>query len=191
MRRFVLFILFATLTFFILRTPAFSQERTAECDLCGYCKNYVPTPPQTNPPAKWEECRQCLYPTANPTPSNNDTLRIDLSSNMPPTPWPGRMYTMIGCVNTNINDFTQEGAAANIVNFLLNRLIFPMSGGIALSFLIYGAFLILTSQSEPDKLNHGQRVVMGAIIGIIFVLLTVFIVNFVAGILKIPGISTP
>lgn len=96
---------------------------------------------------------------------------------------------MIGCLSTDINDFTGEGAAANIVNFLLNKLVFPLAGGIALLFLIYGAFLLLTSQSEPEKLNQGKRVVMGSIIGIIFVLFTVFIVNIIAGVLKIPGFS--
>jgi len=190
-------ILFSFL-FIIISVFAFSQitlaqgVRQAECDLCGYCKNYNPAPPQTNPPANWPECRKCLYEAASEDPLSGDTLKIDVSTNMPPTPYPGHMFTMIGCISSNLSDFTQEGAAANIVNLLLNNLIFPLSGGIALMFLIYGSFLILTSQAEPEKLNQGKRVVMGSIIGIIFVIFSVFIVNIIAnGVLKIPGFSSP
>ncbi len=187
MRRIFYSLAIVVFCLFVFRQVSFSQDRMAECDLCGYCKNYIPPTPQTNPPSQWEACRVCLYPDANPTPTVGDTLRIN--ANMPPTPYPGHMWTMIGCLSTDINDFTGEGAAANIVNFLLNKLVFPLAGGIALLFLIYGAFLLLTSQSEPEKLNQGKRVVMGSIIGIIFVLFTVFIVNIIAGVLKIPGFS--
>ena len=165
-----------------------AQVRWAECDMCGYCWRFIPTPPQTNPPGNWEPCRKCLYEdTIGFSATENKTLEIDATTNNPPTPYPGHMYTMIGCLSTNLTDFTQQGAAGNIVNYILNRLIFPLSGGIALLYLIYGAFLIMTSQADAERLNQGKRVVTGSIIGLVFVLFTVFLVNIVAYvILKIP-----
>jgi len=66
--------------------------------------------------------------------------------------------------------------------------VFSVAGGIAFLYLIYGAFIITTSQSNPERLNYGRRVVYGAITGLIFTLGSVFIVKFIAsGILKIPG----
>jgi len=63
-----------------------------------------------------------------------------------------------------------------------------VTGGIALLMLMYGGFLILTSQAEPERLNYGRRVVTGAVIGLIFALGSVFIVNIIgSGILRLPG----
>ena len=159
-------------------TPA--PSRFAACDLCGYC------PPDT-PPSTWESCRKCIYPGASSDPASKDTLRIDLSTNTGPTPHQGRQYTIIGCIQTDLASFQQEGAAASVVQILLN-VIFSVIGGIAFLYLIYGSFIILTSQAEPERLNYGKRLVYGAIVGLIFTLSSVFVVNFLAtGILKIPG----
>lgn len=154
--------------------------RYAACDLCGYC-------PPDNPPSNWEKCRLCLYPNANSDPATKDTLKIDFSTNTGPTPYQGRQYTVIGCIKTDLGSFSQEGAAASVVQILLN-VIFSIVGGIAFLYLIYGSFTVLTSQAEPERLNYGKRLVYGAIIGLIFSLLSGFIVKFLAsGILKIPG----
>ncbi len=95
---------------------------------------------------------------------------------------------MIGCLRTNLaGGFTERGAAAGVVQTLLN-LIFSAVGGIAFLYLLYGAFLVLTSQADPERLNQGKRVVYGAVIGLIFTITSVFLINFIAsGVLKIPG----
>ena len=74
-----------------------------------------------------------------------------------------------------------------MVQSLLN-IVFAMAGGIAFLYLLYGSFIIATSQANPERLNYGKRVVYGAIAGVIFTLGSVFLVKFIAsGILKIPG----
>ena len=161
------------------QTPT-PSSRFAACDLCGYC-------PPVNPPSNWEKCRLCLYPDASSDPATKDTLKIDFSTNTGPTPYQGRQYTVIGCIKTDLGSFSQEGAAASVVQILLN-VIFSVIGGIAFLYLIYGSFTVLTSQAEPERLNYGKRLIYGAIIGLIFSLLSGFIVKFLAsGILKIPG----
>lgn len=162
-------------------TPApAASSRFAACDLCGYC-------PPDKPPASWEKCRLCLYPNAGTNPATRDTLKINATTNTGPTPQPGRQHTVIGCIKTDLASFSQEGAAASVVQTLLN-IIFSLIGGIAFLYLMYGAFTILTSQADPERLNYGRRLIYGAVVGLIFSLLSAFIVNFIAsGILKIPG----
>jgi len=188
MKRF--FALLLIVGFFVLFANNYvvaQDVRFATCDLCGYCRDFIPTPPQQNPPGNWEKCRACLYESASPVATDNNTLKIDDTTNAPPTPMPGRWYTMIGCINTNLNSFQSEGAASSVVQTLLN-LIFGATGVIGLAYFLYGSGLILTSQAEPEKLGRGKRLIVGAIVGIIFSLGSVFIVNLLAsGVLKIPG----
>lgn len=164
------------------QTPT-STTRFAACDLCGYC------PPNT-PPTNWPKCRDCLYPGAGDASSGNTLKITDTTLNNAPTSVPGRMYTQLGCLGTNFGGFQKEGAAANVVQTLLN-VIFSIVGGLAFLSLIYGSFIVLTSQARPERLNYGKRMIYGAIVGVIFSFSAVFLVNLIAsGILKIPGFNS-
>jgi len=196
------------LTIFFTPSTAIAQvdcttQRCSDCDVCGYCRiprtgePNKPTPVQV--PGNWQQCRQCLYPdfpgvgaTDRMDALSNRTLEVnnDTSSqfyNIQTTPRPGRYFTQVGCVVTDIGDFTDAENQGNAVNFIL-RGIFNISGGIAFLYLIYGAFLIMTARGEPVRLNQGRSVVFGAIYGLIFVILSTLILNLVGGqILRIPG----
>ncbi len=185
------FVLMALLIFaFIVPKIAFAQTplstRYTACDLCGYCpdKNYLP--------GNWKSCARCLYPDIvgeNPNASTNDTIRVNEETNEPPTAKSGHYYTMIGCLSTDLADFTAPGAAGAVTQTLLT-LIFRIAGGIAFLYLMYGAFLIITSQGDAEKLNYGKRVITGAIVGLIFSLSALLIVSLIASqILRIPGFS--
>lgn len=178
--------IFFILLFVLFTQPvinlAKAEDRFAVCDLCGYCPTTNPTPP-----SNWESCVKCLYPGANIDPQVKDTLKVDPAMNVAPTPLPGFQYTVIGCLGTSLGGFQKSGAAAGVVQTLLNVL-FSVAGGLSLLFILYGAFLLSTSQARPEKLNHGKKVVVGAIAGLIFTLLAVFLVNFIGGtVLQIPG----
>ena len=107
MKRFFLIIFL----FFLLGSfhPSLAQScRFAACDLRGYC-------PPNPPPGKWLDCKKCLYPNASDDPASGDTLKIaDTAINVPPTASPGKMYTQLGCIGTNLGGFQQEGAAAGV-----------------------------------------------------------------------------
>ncbi|MFZ6035416.1 MAG: hypothetical protein ACOYUB_04730 [Patescibacteria group bacterium] len=159
-------------------TPT-TGPRFAACDLCGYC-------PPNNPPGNWSACQQCLYPNANPDPASFDTLKVDAATNLPIKPTAGRQYTFLGCLTTGEGSF-QEGGAGSVVQSLL-KTVFSIVGGVAFLYLIYGAFVIASSQNDPEKLNYGRRVIYGAIMGLVFSLTSVLLVNLIAGqVLKIPG----
>lgn len=173
--------------------PTVYEDRYTTCDLCGYCpKNCTDTTGEVVPtPGAWLKCVECLYPDLDPDPVSCNTLLVDQAVNLPPTPYPGHWYTMIGCISTNLGGFSESGAAGNVVQTLLN-VIFSIAGGIAFLYVLYGSFLILTSQGDYEKLNQGKRVVYGAIAGLIFSIASVFLVNLIAsGILKIPGFGNP
>ncbi len=177
MKRLILFFLLI-FSFFFYNHFVFSRERYATCDLCGYC-------PPNPPPSNWQKCAQCLYPQVTQAESKQ-TLLINPQTNLPPTPYPGRQYTMLGCIRTNLNSFQQEGAAASVVQILLN-IVFSTVGGIAILFIIYGSFIIMTSQDSPERINYGKRLIYGAIVGLIFALSSVFLIRFLStGVLKIP-----
>ncbi len=172
MKKILVLMLVISELWLVSNTVVFADDRYATCDQCGYCLN-------GDKPSNWEECKNCLYET-------DDTLKIDETTNLPPTTITGRWYLLGTCIKTE-GGFQQEGAAASLTQVLLN-LIFSISGGIAFLYLIYGSFILLTSQSEPEKINHGKRIINGALIGLVISLSSVFIVNLLAsGILKIPG----
>jgi len=157
----------------------FAQTRYAACDLCGFC-------PPNPAPQSWPSCQKCLYPNISSDPLTMESLIIDPETNLAPSPASGKQYTFLGCLGGS-GGFTSEGAAGEVVQSLMN-IVFSISGGIAFLYLLYGSFVIATSQANPEKLNYGKRVVYGAITGLIFTLGSVFIVKFVAsGVLKIPG----
>jgi hypothetical protein len=160
--------------------------RCAECDACGYCRG------QQTPPGNWNNCTKCLYPSIAPgsTAIQDKTLLIQGTVGEKAraiTPALGAYYTQLGCINTNIDSFTNPSAAGGVLNFILNRLIFPIVGVLAFLSLIYGAFLLATAQSDREQIARGKSYVVGALVGLIFVFGVVFIVGFIgADILKIP-----
>lgn len=189
MRRYLLILLM----FFSLVSFVFAQETTispvengpryAQCDACGYCPSINPEPPKS-----WYSCQKCLYPDINPDPQAMESLKIDPKTNTPISPMPGRMYTFLGCLGGS-GSFTETSSSGAIIQKILN-IIFSTAGGIAFLYLLYGSFVIVTSQADPERLNYGKRIVSGAIIGLVFTLTSVLIVNFIGqGVLKIPGFS--
>lgn len=189
MKRLSIYFLIVLSLLIVLPQQTFAQDRFAECDLCGYCKTARtgttggPTPVQV--PGNWEECRTCYYPKASKDAKSNSSLKIINDQQV--TPYPGRYFTQLGCVSTNMQDFSTQGAAGNVVTFLLG-VIFRLVGGVAFLYLIYGAYVIITGKGDPSRLNEGRSIVMGAIFGLIFTLLVTLILNLIGGgILRIPG----
>lgn len=198
---FVFFIIFLFLSF----APTLSAaDNFVTCDACGFCPVIIngasaacsPDPTAGPVPGNWTSCVRCLYPslyptTTTPDPALCDTVRIIPTTLLPPTPFVGRQYTMIGCL-TSTGGFqnNRNTGASSFVQALFDLLVFRITGGIAFLYLMYGAFLVLSSQGEAERLNQGKRVIMGAVIGLIFTLGSVFIVNLIgSGILRLPGFT--
>lgn len=150
-------------------TPGTSSTTINEvnCDLCGYCKGQPA-------PQNWEKCRNCLYKAvAGASAEQNRTLEGI------PTPDPGHHYTTLGCLSTDPGKFSGQ----------VSTFFFSIIGGIAFLYMLYGAGIIATSRADPERLNHGKRVVWGSILGLLFVLFSVFIIRLLATSLGIPEIG--
>lgn len=89
--------------------------------------------------------------------------------------------TAIGCVPTNdINAF---------VGWLLSKVIF-IASGIAFLLMAFGAIQIITSAGNPEKIKGGGELITSALSGLLFIILSVFLLKLIGvDILQIPGFS--
>lgn len=90
----------------------------------------------------------------------------------------GEISTDIGCIPN-----APEGFASAIYQYGLTLI-----GGVALIFIMYGGYLILSSQGDPEKLKIGKSYIIYSLVGLIMALTGfVFYQTVAKNILKIPG----
>lgn len=63
----------------------------------------------------------------------------------------------------------------NIVDDLLQLI-----GYTTVGYIMYGGFLMMTSNGAPDKTAHGRKTIMSAAIGLVIALASVALVNFIS-----------
>jgi hypothetical protein len=202
MKKIVVSVLLSLLLLSVIRTPSFAaSKRYITCDACGLCPKIVNGTTSSCTvdfvPGDWKRCVKCLYPTLFPPASNPNAAACNsllINENTGTVKFPvtsGRQFTMLGCITSgsSIAGFADKSGAPSFVQALLNVL-FTFAGGLAFIYLMYGGFIIMTSQADPERLNYGRRLIYGSIIGLIFTFGSVFIVNLVgSGILRIPGFN--
>lgn len=89
------------------------------------------------------------------------------------------MWTGMGCLPLDINTL--------ISGFILNTGI-GLGGGLALLCIIYAAFLMQSSQGNPEKLKKAQEMITSCIMGLMLIIFSVFIMRLIGvNILRIPG----
>lgn len=91
----------------------------------------------------------------------------------------GGVWSGIGCVKTNVQEFIQD---------TLFRLGIGLAGGLALLCIIYAAFMMQSSQGNPEKLKKAQEMLTSCIMGLMLIIFSVFILRLIGvNILRIPG----
>jgi len=94
---------------------------------------------------------------------------------------PSALWTAFGCVQTSPTGMIQS--------FL--RIILGLAGGIVLLVILYGAFLLTTSSGDPKRVQEGQEMITSAVMGILFIIFSVIILQFIGvKLLQIPGFGT-
>lgn len=89
------------------------------------------------------------------------------------------IWTALGCVESNISQF--------LSNIILNWGI-GLGGGFALLCIIYAAFMMQSSQGNPEKLKKAQEMITSCIMGLMLIIFLVFILRVIGvDILRIPG----
>lgn len=110
---------------------------------------------------------------SSPTPSIDDTI-----SN---TPMPTSTTTDFGEIPTDPVGFVTKFYGIGL-SFI---------GGLALLFIIYGGYLVMTSSGNPEQLARGKSRILYAVIGLLLAIFGYIFVQILAGdILKIPGFGS-
>lgn len=117
----------------------------------------VATPP---PPAGTIDSQ---FPPFQPCPSNDPNCQSCLSS--------GGISTALGCIS-----FNPSGFAIN-----LYQIIFGIAGGAGFLLILYGTFLCITSQGNPQKAQACRETITSAIVGILMIIFSILIVNVIFG----------
>lgn len=144
------------------------KTSTIDCSKCSYCQ---PT----------------LGPTRRPTPKiqipNLKPLCDQLDDKYKSDCWvcqqKGEIWSAIGCLPT---DFSA----------LVNKYVFTtgvgLAGGIAFIYFLYGAFLILTSSGNAEKMEEAKQIITSSLAGLILIIFSVFLLKTIGvDILKLPG----
>lgn len=91
----------------------------------------------------------------------------------------GKIWTSLGCVLTS-----NEGLAQSLAGFG-----FTIAGGIAILLMLFGAFKVTTAASNPQNLQVGREIISAAIVGLLFIVLSVVILQLIGvQVLRLPGL---
>jgi hypothetical protein len=133
------------------------------------CEGNINNPnPSDGPPPTLQICD--TIPTTQPTQQAicRDCLTVK-----------GGIYTAVGCLPT-----TSEGFTGAVLTLALS-----IGGGVALLLMVYGGFLFATAGGNPEAAQKGKEVFMGAIIGLLFIIFSVTLLNVIGvDILQLPGL---
>jgi len=120
-------------------------------------------------PVSLKNCQDCLGFTGTPDLHNPAKAYTKIAS---------KTWTALGCIPTDPGQF---------ISWLLPAAI-GIAGGLAFLLIIYGAFTILTSSGNPEKLNSGKEILISALAGLLLIIFSVFILKLIGvDILGIPG----
>lgn len=90
----------------------------------------------------------------------------------------GGVWTAIGCIKRDPVSIAQRLIAVGL----------GIGGGVALIMTLAGGFILATSQGEPQKANQAKEMITNSVIGLLFVIFSVVILQFIGvTILHIPG----
>ena len=88
------------------------------------------------------------------------------------------LWSAVGCIRTS-----QEGIVTHFIRTGLG-----IAGGIALLMILAASFMLTTSQGEPKRAGEARELLTSAVIGLLFIIFSVTILQFIGvTILKIPG----
>jgi len=89
--------------------------------------------------------------------------------------------TAIGCIST---DAESGGFIKDILGVAIG-----LGGAIALILMLFGTFVVTTSAGIPDKLNQGKETISSAATGLVFIILSVVLLQLIGvNLIGLPGL---
>lgn len=126
------------------------------------------TPPTNPTSSEYDICEQI------PDKSSQAWQNCDTCRNKSPR----GIWTAVGCIQTDTKTIVTQ-----VVQMGLG-----LAGGVALLMIVAAGFLFSTSQNDPKKVTEARDLMTSAIIGLLFIIFSVTILQFVGvTILRIPG----
>ncbi|MDQ3008394.1 MAG: pilin [bacterium] len=94
----------------------------------------------------------------------------------------GGIWTAIGCISAN-----PQSMIASLIQIALG-----ISGGVAIVMILASGFLFATSSGDTTKLKQAKEWLTSAIVGLLFIIFSVTILQFIGvTLLQIPGFGGP
>ena len=94
---------------------------------------------------------------------------------------PTGIWTAVGCIRTDPEHIVQAIMTVGL----------SVAGGAALLMFLAAAFMLSVSQGDPKKTSEAKELVTSAVIGLIFIVFSITILQFIGvDILQIPGFGT-
>lgn len=151
----------------------FTDAFKATCDTNQECLNLIngtETPPQGSEviPLGW------TAPNTDPSSLSGSDSDVLCEGN--------GIKTAIGCIPV-----LGDASGKEFMTFVL-RWAIGVGGGIAFLLILYAGFMTMTSAGNPERLKAGQELLTSAISGLILLILSVFVLNFIG--INILGIFT-
>ena len=91
----------------------------------------------------------------------------------------------LGQVGEFENVSSIEGAVQTIVNIAL-----PLAGTVALILFVIAGYKMITSQGNPDKLKDAKDMITNAVIGLVFILLSVGILVLISNLFNLEAFTS-
>lgn len=125
--------------------------------------------------------RVCRVPNTTNDQSQNRTSTSSTPLSACPTDKPldqCRINTAIGYITVTVKDFVQS----------LFGIILSIAGGIALLLIIFSGYRMITSQGNPEHLQGARETLTSAIVGLLFIIFSLVILQAIGfDVLRIPG----
>ncbi len=139
--------------------------------------DFVATACKTNFCIDYEGCQTTFPP--NGTISARNICAGDKSGRCEPCFGAGNTWTALGCIETS--------SPTKFAAWFLGAAIF-IATGIAFLLMAFGAIQILTSAGDPEQVKGGGQLITSAVSGLIFIILSVFLLQLIGvDILQLPG----
>jgi hypothetical protein len=112
------------------------------------------------------------YALCDQVPENAKQKCVECAANV------NGIWTAVGCIKTN-----ESTIFKTIITIGLS-----LAGGLGLIRILVAAFIFSTSQGNPQQVSKAKETLTSTVIGIIFIVFSVTILQFISiGLLKIPG----
>lgn len=65
------------------------------------------------------------------------------------------------------------------VGLAIAEILLRLGGLVAVGFVIYGGFMYITSQGEPEKTKNGRQTIINAVIGLVITIIATAAISFI------------